>query len=401
MAINYEDERLQAVEQQKQEELAKAEEMYGGMIEKTEQIYQEQVDASKAWEEEQKKIQQEQTDYAIEQTEKQKEQAQKDYLKEQSAAYTDWQKQKNAYGVNAEQMAEAGLAGSGFSESAQASMYNTYQQRVAAAKESITQAVAEFDGAIQAAILQNNADMAEIAYQALQNRLSITLEGFQQGNQLLLMLEQEKDAIESEYEGKWTDVLEQLYAEEAAAIRDEQDYEIDDLYLPEDVAQTPIQQIPQTGGTKDTAKEVALSDDGSGAWYFPGAPEQAKKPSPQAIKNMQASLGVPQTGRWDAASRKAAGTQSLVEAYALWTAGAIGSAATKNAGSWRQDERTNEPTIQIDDSIPKMISDEELERMLDSGEAVMITVGNKTIVTRRNGLEKQMRTIMSGDNWRS
>ena len=411
MAVNYEDERLAQVEQERQDALDKATATYTGMMEKSQQLYKEQIDATKAWEEERKQLQQEQTDFAIEQTQKQKEQAEKAYEKEQSAAYADWQKEKNAYGVNAEQMAEAGLAGSGYSESARVNMYNTYQQRVTAARDSITQAVADFDAAMQAAVLQNDVAMAEIAFQALQQRMTLSLEGFQYENQLIFALEDEKKAIDSQYDSKWEDVLAQLMAEEAAAIRKAQDNggdyktgdDLGDLGNPlfmDDAVAAAGDNAAATG-----AEAVQLTDDGSGGWIFEGgAPEPAKKPSVAQIKNMQAYLGVPQTGRWDAASRKAAGTQSLIEAFDLWwNQGKL--QRTGATSSWRREERPNEnakePEIVIDKSIGTMISDKELERMLDSGEAVIVKMGDKMVVMKKNALSQTMQTIASGTGWHS
>lgn len=393
MAINYEDERLAQVEQERQDALDKATATYTGMMEKSQQLYQEQIDATKAWEEQQKELQQKQTDFAIDQTQKQKQEAEKAYQKEQSAAYADYQKEKNAYGVNAEQMAAAGLAGSGYSESARVSMYNTYQARVTAARDSITQAVADFDAAMQAAVLQNDVAMAEIAFQALQQRMTLSLEGFQYENQLIFALEEEKKAIDSTYDSKWEDVLAQLLAEEAAAIRNAQDNGAggpagDDLGTPDNPLFLGDPEAVE-GDTEANAndllapvKEEILTDDGSGGWYFPGgAPEPAKKPSTQAIKNMQAYFGVPQTGRWDAATRKATGMQSLVEAYNLWNEGKL----QKQQGSWRREERSNgkakEPEIVIDERL-QGVSDEELERMIESGEVVMFPYGEQVIVKR-------------------
>lgn len=379
MAVNYEDERLAKVEQERQDALDKATATYTGMMEKSQQLYQEQIDATRAWEEERKQLQQEQTDFAIEQTQKQKEQAEKAYQKEQSAAYADWQKEKNAYGVNAEQMAEAGLAGSGYSESARMNMYNTYQLRATAARDSITQAVADFDAAMQAAVLQNDVAMAEIAFQALQQRMTLSLEGFQYENQLIFALEDEKKAIDSQYDSKWEDVLAQLMAEEAAAIRNAQGNggggpsgdDLGDLGNPlfvDDAVAAAGDNAAATG-----TEAVQMTDDGSGGWMFEGgATEPAKKPSTQAIKNMQASLGVPQTGRWDAATRKATGMQSLVEAYNLWNKGKL----KKQQGSWRREERTAGLVI------PKSLegyTNEELETMINEG-AVKVTQAGGNIL---------------------
>ena len=215
--INYEDERFQKVESDKQAALSEAEKTYGGMIDQSEQYYQAQIDASKEWADKQQELQQANTDFALEQIEQQKEQAEKDYQKEQSGAYTDWQKQSSQYGVNAEQMAAGGLANTGYSESSQVSMYNTYQNRVAAARESYNKAVLNYDNAIKDAQLQNNSVLAEIAYQALQQQLELSLQGFQYKNQLILERENRKQTLEDTYYGRYQDVLNQMNTENALA----------------------------------------------------------------------------------------------------------------------------------------------------------------------------------------
>ena len=179
MAVNYNDPRFAQVETDKNNALNSMNSTYNSMINQSDKFYQDQIDAAKKYEETQTKLQQEQTDFAIEQVNQQKEQAHKDYIKEQSGAYTDWQKQSGQYGANAEQMAANGLAGTGYSESSQVSMYNTYQNRVATARESYNKAVLNYDNAIKDATLQNNAKLAEIAYQTLQKQLELSLEGFQ------------------------------------------------------------------------------------------------------------------------------------------------------------------------------------------------------------------------------
>ena len=117
--IDYNDERFAQVSNNKQEALSQMEQAYGGMINEADRFYQAQIDASKDWANQQAQLQQQQTDLAIEQINQQKEQENKDYIKEQSGAYTDWQKQSNQYGVNAEQQAASGLKNTGYGESSQ------------------------------------------------------------------------------------------------------------------------------------------------------------------------------------------------------------------------------------------------------------------------------------------
>ena len=111
--INYNDERFQTVESEKNAALNEVDVTYGNMIGESDKYYQAQIDASKEWADKQSQLQQEKTDFAIQEIEQQKAQEKKDYIKEQSGAYVDWQKQSNEYGAVAEQQASAGLTKSG------------------------------------------------------------------------------------------------------------------------------------------------------------------------------------------------------------------------------------------------------------------------------------------------
>jgi hypothetical protein len=215
--VNYDDPRFDKVESDKTAALDELENTYSGMIGQSDKYYQDQINASKEWADKQTELQQNQTDFAIEQIEQQKDQANKDYIKEQSGAYVDWQKQSNQYGANAEQMASAGLTNTGYSESSQVSMYNTYQNRVSTAREAYNNAVLNYNNAIKDARLQNNAALAEIAYNALQQQLELSLQGFQYKNSLVLELSNKKLEVENNYYNRYMDVLNQINTENALA----------------------------------------------------------------------------------------------------------------------------------------------------------------------------------------
>ena len=215
--INYNDERFTKVESDKQEALSELEETYAGMINDSDKYYQAQIDASKQWADKQAQLQQEQTDFAIDKIEQQKAQEKKDYIKEQSGAYVDWRRQSNEYGSEAEKMAAQGLQNTGYSESSQVSMYNTYQNRVATAREAYNLAIQNYNNSIQEARLQNNSILAEIAYNALQQQLELSLQGFQYKNTLLLAKADKKTEIENNYYNRYQDVLDQINTENALA----------------------------------------------------------------------------------------------------------------------------------------------------------------------------------------
>ena len=211
--INYDDPKFKNVESQKQAALTENNNTYDNMINQSDKYYQDQINAVKDYGKQQQEIQQANTDFAIEQINQQKDQAAKDYKKEQSGAYVDWQKQSNQYGANAEQQAAQGLNNTGYSESSQVSMYNTYQNRVATARESFNKAILNYDNAIKDAQLQNNSKLAEIAFNTLQTQLELNLQGFQYKNQLILDKVAQNRSIDSEYYNRYQDVLKQMNTE--------------------------------------------------------------------------------------------------------------------------------------------------------------------------------------------
>lgn len=211
--INYEDERFKEVEKQQAEKLTEVNQTYNEMINGSDKYFQDQIDANKQYTEQQQEIQNQQTQLAVDEINQAKEQTEKDYLKEQKGAYTDWQKQSNQYGANAEQMASQGLTNTGYSESSQVSMYNQYQTRVATARESYSRAVLNYDNAIKEARLQNSSKLAELAYNALQAQLELSLNAFQYKNTLTQQLIEAKRQVETDYYTRWQNVLSQMNTE--------------------------------------------------------------------------------------------------------------------------------------------------------------------------------------------
>lgn len=188
-----------ALEEEKNAALDKVDEKYGALISQSDKFYNDQIDAAQRYADEQKKIQQEQTDFTIGQIQKQKEQLGKDYAEEQSAAYVDFKKQTDPHGVNAEQIAAGGMWGSGYSESAQTAMYNEYQRRVATAKASYDQALVNYNNAMAQAQAQNSSVLAEIAYKTFTQELELTMQAFTSRNALLEAQESARGQVESNY----------------------------------------------------------------------------------------------------------------------------------------------------------------------------------------------------------
>lgn len=81
------------------------------------------------------------------------------------------------------------------------------------ARESYNKAVINYNNAIKDAQLQNNAALAEIAYNALQKQLELSLQGFQYKNDLVIQQANKKLEIDNVYYNRYMDVLDQINKE--------------------------------------------------------------------------------------------------------------------------------------------------------------------------------------------
>lgn len=223
MNIDYNDQRFQQVNNEKQTRLNEVNNTYNNMINQSQQYYDNLAKEAENYGNKQQELQQQKTDLAIDRIEQQKDWAKQDYTKEQKGAYQDYAKQVNNYGVNAEQMAQNGLLGTGYAESSRVSMYNAYQNRVATARESYNRAVAEYDDSIKEAQLANNATLAELAHNTLQTKLELALQGFQYKNDLIKTRLNEVNNLENTYYSRWNDVLQQINKEKAFEYQKERD----------------------------------------------------------------------------------------------------------------------------------------------------------------------------------
>jgi len=110
--------------------------------------------------------------------------------KQAKALYTDYQKQANPYGAQAEQLAQTGLNNSGYAESSKVNLYNTYQKNVTSLMTNATKLKAEADFNMNQAYI--DADI-----QKAQNTLAI----YQQKAQLLLTeYDLKQDRVKFDYQ---------------------------------------------------------------------------------------------------------------------------------------------------------------------------------------------------------
>ena len=208
------DERLQAIEQEREKAQTDATTLYDNMINNSQKYYDQQVDSIKNYENTQKDLQQQQTDLTLEKINQQKSEAIKGYEKEQKSSYIDYQKGISQFGELAEQMASQGISNSGVSENARTQMYVAFQSKVASAKENLNKAVLNYNNSAKEAQLANSVALAEIANSSLQQQLQISLQAFQYKNSLLESKQAQLNTINSRYDTKYSELLSQLQREQ-------------------------------------------------------------------------------------------------------------------------------------------------------------------------------------------
>jgi hypothetical protein len=207
------DDRLSNIETDKQNAINDSNAFYNDQINQTTDIYGGLKEDLEQLGEDEKKLIQDQTDFTIEQINQNKDKAAKDYEKEQRAAYADWQKESNRFGVNAETLAANGLAASGYSESSQVAMYNAYQSRVAVARESYNTLVMNYDNAIKDAQIQGSVALAELARDTFNQGMELTLQEFTFKNDLLQAKKNDALMLDEYYTNKYNNTYNQILNE--------------------------------------------------------------------------------------------------------------------------------------------------------------------------------------------
>lgn len=105
----------------------------------------------------------------------QKKQIQDEANTQAKALYTDYKKQSNPYGVQAEQQASQGLNNSGYAESSQVRMYNEYQRNVTNLMTNVTKLKAEADFNMNQAYIDADIQKAQNSLALYQQKANLLL----------------------------------------------------------------------------------------------------------------------------------------------------------------------------------------------------------------------------------
>lgn len=120
-----------------------------------------------------------QTQLEVNELERQKQQLDRDTTKATRGLYTDYQKQANQYGVDAERQAQMGLANSGYSETSKVNLYNSYQKNVTETLNNSRQLKSDFDFKIAQAREQGNINLGNNALALYQQQMQLLTQEYE------------------------------------------------------------------------------------------------------------------------------------------------------------------------------------------------------------------------------
>lgn len=314
---NYEidpnDPALQKVESWEKRATRDSNAMYDKAHSDAQNNYENSSDFIAQWEKTQKENQQKQTDFAIEKLEQQRDQAEKDFKKEASAAYVDYQKQINPYGVEAEQRAAMGMTNTGYSESSLVSMYNQYQVRYTAAREMFQKAVLDFNNLMKEAQLANDAALGAIALEALKQQMELDVNWMAQSLSIKQAKADAQMRIESMADDKWKAVYDSLFKEntlkeEVRQFNEQAQIEKDQLQFEKDKFAYQQQQDALARSSASTNLKLRTTGKGSSkkSKYSP-------KSTKSAIKAVKSGSGSVNKGSNSSSSNSSSNSSATID----------------------------------------------------------------------------------------
>ena len=212
-----EDERLSAINQQKQEAINQSNNMYEGLLTDNENLYNQQQDYANQYEQIQNDTLDKQLAFQQQEIEKQKQEAQQIKETEAKKAQNDYMSFINPYGVQAESQASSGLLNSGLSETSKLGGWNTYQNRLAGANKSMLDAFTEYDSAINEARLNNDVQKAQNALNKLQMQLEYAQNYYSNKSTISQNQLSNNQSLDSDYYNRYQTEYQNIQNEKAAA----------------------------------------------------------------------------------------------------------------------------------------------------------------------------------------
>lgn len=137
-----------------------------------------------------------QTEMNVAELERNKEEVDKDTDKTNKALYAEYRKATNPYGSTAENLASQGLGNSGYAESTQTSLYNTYQKNITDTLNNARDLKADFDVQISKARQTGDITLAQNALEIYNQKMQLLTQEYElKNNREQFLYQKEQDAL--------------------------------------------------------------------------------------------------------------------------------------------------------------------------------------------------------------
>lgn len=146
-----------------------------------------------------------QTDLNVAELQRNKDEIDKDTNKTNRALYTEYQKASNPYGTNAENLASRGLGNSGYAETTQTNLYNTYQRNITDTLNNARDLKSNFDFQISKARQTGDITLAQNALQIYNQKMQLLTQEYEmKNNRKQFLYQQERDKVsDNRWQEQW------------------------------------------------------------------------------------------------------------------------------------------------------------------------------------------------------
>lgn len=159
-----------------------------------------------------------QTQMNIDALEKNKTEVDQQVAKTNQGLYSEYKKATNPYGVNAEQLYSRGLGNTGYAETTQTNLYNTYQKNVTDTVNNAQKLKSDFDFQISQARQNGDITLAQNALQIYMQKMQLLTQEYElRNNREQYLYQKEQDALQ---QSNWE--KEYAYQQERDAVSDNQ-----------------------------------------------------------------------------------------------------------------------------------------------------------------------------------
>lgn len=166
----------------------------------------------------QEEIVNKQTQMNVDELERNKAEVDEQAKKTNQGLYTEYKKASNPYGVNAEQTYARGLGNSGYAETTQSNLYNTYQKNVTNTINNAQKLKSDFDFQISQARQNGDITLAQNALQIYMQKMQLLTQEYElRNNREQYLYQKEQDALQ---QSNWE--KEYAYQQERDAVSDQQ-----------------------------------------------------------------------------------------------------------------------------------------------------------------------------------